>query len=192
MIHQGRNPFAGRARVGGQYAHITGGLYNHITGDAAGQGSAGAQEQLRRAARSVGMNLPQSAYPMGAPHAVDSSGPEPWREFPMGMFFSAVAKSGVQDVDERPQVVFRPSRLVIPAAVGANFSLNDLRIGQRSQFVSATKLPSAIFSETAVGVALTLDTATVGQDIIATVQNTDASATHDFSAALIGTVILPG
>ncbi len=177
------NPF-GR-RVGGfSYPQIVGG-YPQIVGSLADQ-----QESLRRAARSSGMPLPQGSYPMGSPQ-VQEQAATTYREFPMGFFFAAVAKSGAQDVATRPQVIFRPSRLVIPAAVGANFSITDLRIGQRSQFVSATQLPSAIFSEVAVGVALTLDTAAVGNDITLSVVNTDAAATHDFSAALIGTCSQP-
>src|SRR5260221_6331547 len=108
------NPF-GR-RVGGfSYPQIVGG-YPQIVGSLADQ-----QESLRRAARSSGMPLPQGSYPMGSPQ-VQEQAATTYREFPMGFFFAAVAKSGAQDVATRPQVIFRPSRLVIPAAVGANFS----------------------------------------------------------------------
>jgi hypothetical protein len=115
-----------------------------------------------------------------------------WRQFPLGIFFAGVAKATLQAITTKPQVTFRGVRLVIPAAVGANFTLNDIKVGQRSQFVSATQLPSAMFAETAVGVAMVLDTCTVGQDITVTVTNTDAANPHDFSAAIIGDVDLPG
>lgn len=36
----------------------------------------------------------------------------------------------------QPQCPFRPKRLVVPAEIGSNFSLSDLRIGNCSQFAS--------------------------------------------------------
>src|SRR5260221_12480750 len=79
------NPF-GR-RVGGfSYPQIVGG-YPQIVGSLADQ-----QESLRRAARSSGMPLPQGSSPLGSPPGQEQA-PTPHREFPMGFFFPAGAKS---------------------------------------------------------------------------------------------------
>jgi len=110
------------------------------------------------------------------------------REFPLGFFQSGIGLGvGVVDVISRPQIVFRGERLVIPSVtVAPNFSLTDVKIGNRSQLVNSTALPAQVFTETAIGIRLMLDTATVAQDIALSVQNISGSP-QTFQAALIGT-----
>lgn len=150
----------------------------------------------------VGQDAPRQAsmvrrgfYPIAAPMA-PPQGPQIQpvqatraREFPIGFPATAVAAATTVAITANPQLIFRPSRLVVPAAVGVNFNIVDLRVGKNSQFVSPNALPAAGFSETAVGVALALDTCNVGQLITITVQNTDGAAPHTFSAMLIGTSV---
>jgi len=110
------------------------------------------------------------------------------REYPLGFFQSGIGVcTGAIDVISRPQIVFRGERLVIPAnTVAPFFSLIDIKVGNRSQLANSTALPAQTFAETAVGVRLALDTATVAQDIAVVVEN----ISHDnqtFMATLIGT-----
>jgi hypothetical protein len=109
------------------------------------------------------------------------------REYPLGFFQSGIGVcTGAVDVVSRPQIVFRGERLVVPAVIGVNFSLIDVKVGNRSQLANSTALPAATFAENAVGVRLALDTATVAQDIALVVENI-SSDNATFMAALIGT-----
>lgn len=111
------------------------------------------------------------------------------RLFPLGFVQLAVASLATATITSRPQILFRPQRIVVPASVGTNFVITDIRIGKDSQLVQATELPAEIFSPTAVGVMLTLDTAQQGCDVSLTVRNTDAGAPHDFRATMFGAAV---
>lgn len=171
------------------YSTIMG--YSNIMGADGGQATA--QAQYRMHMRGAGVQLPLQG---GGP-SVGSTPPDTIREFPLGFFQAAVGKSSQVTVSEKPQVIFRGSRLVMASQIESTpipnpFRLNDLKVGQRSQFVSATQVPAVVFSEQGVGVALSLDTCSTGQDISIVTTNSDAAATHNFEAALIGTAALPG
>lgn len=111
------------------------------------------------------------------------------RLFPLGFTQLAVASLATVTVTSRPQILFRPQRIVIPASVGTNFVITDIRIGKDSQLVQSTELPAEIFSPTAVGVMLTLDTAQQGCDVSMSVKNTDAGSPHDFRATMFGAAV---
>ena len=96
-----------------------------------------------------------------------------------------VAAGATVDIIQRPQLTFRPERIFIPAAIGANFNVADLRIGKNSQFLSAGAVPGAVFSETSFGVRLKMDTCQIAQDIDLRVTNISAGALN-FFAAMIG------
>ena len=171
------------------YSSIVG--YSNIVG--ADGGALAAQAAQRRAMRGAGVQYPIGGYGSGPQVTQRSS--NIMRAFPLGFFASQVAASTQALVSEKPQVTFRGERLVLPNQVdGADnpFTLSQIQVGQRNQFVSATALMAEAFFDDAVGVALELDTATVGQDITLTVNNTDAGAPHDFNAVFIGTCNLPG
>jgi len=109
------------------------------------------------------------------------------REYPLGFFQSGIGVCvGAVDVVSRPQIVFRGERLVVPTGTASLFSLIDVKVGNRSQLANSTALPAQVFTETAVGVRLALDTAVVAQDIAITVENI-SSDNATFMAALIGT-----
>lgn len=96
-----------------------------------------------------------------------------------------IAAGATVDIIQRPQLVFRPERVVVPAAIGANFNIADIRIGKNSQFLSAGAIPGAVFSEGAFGVRLKMDTAQIAMDIDLRVTNISAGALN-FFAAMIG------
>lgn len=114
---------------------------------------------------------------------------------PLGLggftFTSSTATSVV--LAARPQLAFRPERLVLSVARSAGAAaigvfLGDLKIGQRSQLVSSQELPAEAFAPSAFGVRLALDPATPGIDISATIRITAAPGGTD-TLTVIGTLI---
>jgi len=108
------------------------------------------------------------------------------RELLLGFGPTAIAGGGTSTFTTQPQLPFRPSRFVIPSNTVAQFSVNDLKIGKNSQFLSSNSVPAAVFSELAVGVALGLDTCNVGQQITVSI-TAIIGGPYTFAAALIGT-----
>jgi hypothetical protein len=118
------------------------------------------------------------------------------RALALGFYQTNIAVGQQFNVISRPQVLFRGERLVIPdspaypgqsgATQADSFLILDLKIGNRSQLVEATSLPARAFAENAVGVRLSLDTASIAQDVVVAVQNVDV-APATFRAVLFGT-----
>ena len=104
-------------------------------------------------------------------------------KFPRQLLLSG---TDTTDVVSRPQIVFRGERLVIPAGLARFFNIVDIKIGNRSQLANSTAIPAVTFCETAIGVRLALDAATVAMDIALVVENTSRKM-RAFRAALIGT-----
>lgn len=108
------------------------------------------------------------------------------REFPIGFDSVATIAAGASaTLTQRPQIVFRPERIVVPAAVAAFFQITDVKVGKNSQFVSSGAVPAATFAETAFGVRLKMDTCQISQDLIIDVTNIDVAARR-FLASMIG------
>lgn len=136
---------------------------------------------------------PGVAYGGGAPEVI-SRPLRDIREFPLGFDQTAIAAAANCNVVSRPQVTFRGERLVVPNSpsgggsnIPASFNIVDLKIGNRSQLPAAAPLSCQAFTEVAVGVRLSMDTAAIAQDVTLIVQNLlGASAT--FQAILFGTV----
>lgn len=100
-----------------------------------------------------------------------------------------VAAAATVPVSSQPQVLFRPERLVIDGTVAASFLINSFTIGKNSQFASGTgSIPASMFSPTAVGVTLKLDTAQISAIIALSVTNTSGGALR-FTAGLIGEAV---
>lgn len=134
------------------------------------------------------MSAPTNLPAMGGPRAVEDPGTVA-REEPIGFPSTLVPKSSTLAITTRPEYTFRPSRLIVPASLAPNFMINDLKIANRSVFQNAVPIGAESFTQVAVGVALALATATVGQSIVIEVTNLDAAADHTFFATLIGTTI---
>lgn len=83
-----------------------------------------------------------------------------------GSFTFSAGGPTVVTLTATPQLAFRGERLIISstattvtAGVDANslFTVDDLKVGQRSQLVSASALPASAFSAVAFGVRLAVD-----------------------------------
>jgi hypothetical protein len=99
-----------------------------------------------------------------------------------------IAAGAAATITQRPQVIFRPERLVIPGTIAPSFLVTDLRIGKNSQLLSAGALPAEVFSQNAFGVRLKMDTAQVAMDIVIVIQNISAGAVR-FTVAMIGEAV---
>ena len=116
---------------------------------------------------------------------VRQQGPQRARQFPLGFPTTPIAATSSVTITAQTQVVFRPRRLVIPSDIAGSLLVNDLKVGKNSMFPSADPIPARVFTETAVGVDLQLDTAQVSQIISLALENT-SGAPVTFNAAIIG------
>jgi hypothetical protein len=147
-------------------------------------GAAAAAQQLQNAAPRG------NAIAYGSNLGTNERPPRDARLFPLPFTLLAIPASATATVTSRPQVLFRPQRLVVASsAVQTNFVINDIRVGKDSQFVQAGSLEAAVFAPNAVGVMLTFDTCQQGCDVSLVVQNTDAAAAHDFRATFFGAAV---
>lgn len=107
------------------------------------------------------------------------------RQFPLGFPTTVIASNASQTITAQTQVVFRPRRIVIPSDIAGSLLVNDFKVGKNSMFPSQDPIPARVFTETAVGVDLHLDTAAVSQLISLSIENT-SGASVTFNAAVIG------
>jgi hypothetical protein len=160
-------------------------------GAAVAQQHAALAQHHAQMARAAGGGLPPapSTVAYGSNIGVQQKSADKPRLYPLGFTQLAIAASGSATITSRPQILFRPQRLVVPASLSANFVLTDIRVGKDSQLVQATELPAEIFNQTAVGVMMTLDTAQPATDVALSVRNTDAVNPHDFRATMFGSAV---
>jgi len=118
-------------------------------------------------------------------------GPSKAREYPIGFDSGAVLipNGASVSITNRPQVVFRVERLVIPSDIGGGFVVEDVIVGKNSQLASNTVgLPARVFDERGVGVRLAGDTAQISQDLTLKVTNVSGAPAR-FRAAIIGPAV---
>lgn len=115
--------------------------------------------------------------------------PDKPRQYPLGFdSVATVAAGATSQITSRPQVLFRPERLVLSQAAAPAFLVNDLIVGKNSQFAAAGTLPGDAFGPTAFGVRLRCDTAQISNDVVLDVTNISAGALR-FNAAIFGDVV---
>lgn len=90
------------------------------------------------------------------------------------------------DINAFPQRGFKPHRLVVPSTLGPLFKINDIKVGQETQYVASGVIYGECFSEVAVAVFLKGTPARLGNNIVLTVTNRDAANSQTFSAMLMG------
>lgn len=111
------------------------------------------------------------------------------REYPMGFDTVGTVAAGANvQIISRPQVTFRPERLVVGGAIAASFLINDIKVGKNSQLTNSAALPGDAFAPTAFGVRLRMDTAQISMDVVLDVTNISAAPLR-FNAALFGKAI---
>lgn len=111
------------------------------------------------------------------------------REYPLGFPTTSLAAATTATISASPQIPFRGRRLLIPSDIAGSILINDIKVGQASQFPASNPVPGRAFTELGVGVDLNLDTAQISQVVSLNVTNTSGAAVS-FNAAIIGTAVL--
>ena len=119
---------------------------------------------------------------------VHSEEPQHERQFPIGFELTNIAAGDEEDIEVKPQVLFRGERLAIAQSIARYFDVLDIKVGKDSQLAATGPLTGEAFETRAVGVRMELDTAQPGIVITLRVKNTDTAA-HDFKAVLYGRVL---
>jgi hypothetical protein len=164
----------------------------------------GAEEPAEGGSHHPGAHHPGMHHPGMHPHArglpvaysraeqpqVVEEHPTHTREFPIG-FTAAnpIPANTTQQVEVKPQVLFRGERLAVPNSIVLNFQVADIKVGKDSQLASPGNMPAECFSNVSVGVRMQLDTAEPGITITLFMFNSDPNNAHPFSSVLYGTVI---
>lgn len=110
------------------------------------------------------------------------------KEYVLGFDMTEIPPDQIISVVKRPQVVFRPERVVIPSEIGKNFMIVDIKVGRNSQFIASGDVPGITFSEQAFGVRLKMDVCQISMDVLLVVRNI-TSEPKNFTVAIIGPAI---
>lgn len=91
------------------------------------------------------------------------------------------------------EAAFRAHRLVVPASIAPLFVIEDIRIGNASQFVSGAAVPAALFAPDTVDALVGLDVAAPNTEMRFRVRyvGSDPRGAR-FTAALLGTGVDDG
>lgn len=114
--------------------------------------------------------------------------PRSSREYALGLGSTSVAGASSANINVQPQVIFRPERLVVPSNVAVDFLITDIKVGKNSQLASTGALPAVMFTETAFGVRLKMDTAQISMFVTISVTNQNANA-RNFQGGLVGPAV---
>lgn len=97
-----------------------------------------------------------------------------------------VATTASATITSRPQsFAFKPERLFVPATIGPDFVITDIKVGNVSQLVQSGNLPAEAFSQTSFGIEMDFDTVQTSQDFIVQVTNISGGA-RTFRALVLG------
>lgn len=108
---------------------------------------------------------------------------------PLGFESLNVGAGATVQVTTQPQTLFKPMRLCVPTTIAPDFVLEDVKVGNVSQFPSANPIPCEAFVPGMFGGGLALRTVNPALNLQLTVRNIDTAA-HDFRAAFFGISIL--
>lgn len=102
---------------------------------------------------------------------------------------TTVAAATTVTVTAFPQRKFRTERFLFAGSVAANFTVDELKVGQESMLVQTGNIPAELFSQLGVGVALQGYIARPGVTVSLTVTNTSAGPLA-VAAAIIGPALV--
>jgi hypothetical protein len=108
----------------------------------------------------------------------------------VGFFQAGVAAGAAAVITTQPQTWFKPMRLVIGESIAPFFTVDNIIVGNKSQFPSPVPLPAEMFIPGAE--AVVMDLATVNPAINLTVQVTNISGVaQNFRAGFVGKEVSP-
>jgi hypothetical protein len=110
----------------------------------------------------------------------------------IGFFSGAVAVAANTQVTltTQPQTWFKPMRLVVPGSIAPFFTIDNIIIGNKSQFPSPVSLPAETFIPEAQAVVMDLDTVNPALNLTLQVTNISGVA-QNFRATFVGKEITP-
>lgn len=109
---------------------------------------------------------------------------------PIGFFQAGVAAGTQATITTQPQTWFKPQRLVVPDSIGPFFTIDNIVIGNISQFPSPVPLPAEMFGPAAQ--AVVMDLQTVNPALNLTIVATNISGVpQNFRAGFIGKEVTP-
>ena len=101
----------------------------------------------------------------------------------LGLGQTTIGIGATVNINLTPQSIFRPDKLVLSAALAAggagvlaDILVNDIRIGQQSQFVAAGAVSGIMYQNDTTDGSFRFDTCQVGQLIVVQVTNVNAAA----------------
>ncbi len=110
------------------------------------------------------------------------------REYALGLGSTSVSGNSSANINVQPQVIFRPERIVVPSNLAVDFLITDLKVGKNSQLVSTGAIPAVVFTETAFGVRLKMDTCQISMFVTVSITNQNPAA-RNFQGAIIGPAV---
>lgn len=120
-----------------------------------------------------------------APRKPSSSGVQP-----IGFFQAGVAAGTQAIITTQPQTWFKPMRLVVPGSIAPFFTIDNLIIGNKSQFPSPVPLPAETFIPEAQAVVMELDTVNPALNLTVVATNISGVA-QNFRATFVGKEVTP-
>lgn len=101
-----------------------------------------------------------------------------------------VAAAASATITARPQnQAFKPQRIVIPATIAPNFTIQDIKVGNISQLAQSGDLPAEAFVQTLFDGEMDMDTCQTSQDFVIQLTNISGAASQ-FRAAVYGRAVL--
>lgn len=133
----------------------------------------GAAPRARRWAPRQMLQPQPAPVPMQRPPMrVRSKRPENARLFPIGFESSTPVPAGsTVSVQTQPQDLFKCRKFVVPSSVAPNFKINDIKVGNISQFSSSSPVHAEAFTPDSVDCQVEFDTSAVSQIISVIAQN---------------------
>lgn len=104
------------------------------------------------------------------------------KKYILGLGSQVLGAAGAFSLQQSPNLIFRPIRLVVTESVAANFTLTSFKGGNVDQIIGVGGTPAAVFGPTAVGV--TIEGVTIPANTPLVLAGTGAAA-----ATIAGSVI---
>ena len=120
-----------------------------------------------------------------SPRKPSSSGVQP-----IGFESLGIAATTQVVVTTQPQTWFKPMRLVIPGSIAPFFTVNNIIIGNKSQFPSPVAIPGETFIPEAQAVVMDLDTVNPALNLTLVVTNI-SGVPQNFRATFVGKEVTP-
>lgn len=109
---------------------------------------------------------------------------------PIGFAQAGIAAGTQAVITTQPQTWFKPMRLVVPGSIAPFFTVDNIIIGNKSQFPSPVPLPAETFIPEAEAVVMDLDTVNPALNLTLVVTNISGVA-QNFRASFIGKEVTP-